>query len=357
MKKFILILLLPFVLLTSCNKPNTVEKDNNTKIENPASNKDVSKMEIKNYYPFKENVRLKYKGTGNEFAERSVYTDYISDNRIQLRVVNPGTTSAQVLEIKDGELRLITSKSEFYYRDNIINTENKEYEVLLKEPLVKGTSWNLPNGNKRYISDTEKEIETPYGKFKALEVTTESNEDKIFDYYAVDKGLVKTVFNGKGLEVITELESIQENTPVTQTVKFYYPNIVEDKIVSLKRTLNFNTNDDLKTVLEKNFKEVPDKNMSKLIMSDNIKINKIFLDAKTNTVNIDLSDNYVKEMNFGSASELATLKSITNTLGDYYNVDKVYITLGGKPYSSGHMLMKENETFKVDFTNISEYNK
>lgn len=355
MKKYILIFLLPFILLTSCNKPNDIGKDKseNTKIETPAADKN-NNYSIKNYFPFKENIRMKYEGKGNEFAEKSVYTDYIQGDRIQLRIVNPGTTSANVLEIKDGELRAIASQGEFYHRDNIIDTKNDNYEILLKEPLVKGTSWTLTSGSKRYISNVDKEIETPAGKFKAIEVTTEDTESKTFDYYVLNMGLVKTVFQSKGLEVITSLQKVEENVPVIQTVKFYYPNYNEDKIIFVNRTLRFNTNDDLKSILEKNFKEVPNKNINK-VMSENVKINKVSVDSKTNTVKIDLTDNFVKEMNAGSGLEAAILRSITNTLGDYYNVDKVSITLGGKPYASGHIILKENETLKVDYKGVSEY--
>ena len=60
-------------------------------------------------------------------------------------------------------------------------------------------------------------------------------------------------------------------------------------------------------------------------------------------------------MNAGGGLESAILKCITNTLGDYYNVDKVSITLNGKSYASGHIILNENETLKVDYNGISEY--
>lgn len=354
MKKFIALLIVPFLFLVSCNKPKISEP--NSKNENTASNKEVLNYTVKDFYPFKENVRLKYKGEGNEYADKDIYTDFIKENRIQIREVNPGTTSAKVVEIKDGELRLITTKSEFYYRDNIIDTANKEYEVLLKEPFKEGTSWNLPNGDKRYISSIDKEIEVPYGKYKAIEVTTEGKNYKNFDYYVKDIGLVKSLYSSDGMEVKSELEYVKDNVPVVQTVKFYHYNAATDKIVFVKNKLNFNTNDTVISQIEPYFKKSPAEELSPLINSD-IKINKIFLDRSTNTVNVDFSDNFVKAMNVGGGVETSILTCITNTLCNYYNVDKAYITLGGKPYSSGHILLNEGETFKVDYNNISEYTK
>ncbi|WP_315117959.1 GerMN domain-containing protein [uncultured Clostridium sp.] len=351
-KKFLAILLIPALLLVGCGKGKN--SGDNKKPE--TSDKGNIAYTIKDYYPFKENIKIKYKGIGSEFAEKTVFTDYIRGNKVQLRVVNPGTTSAQVLEIKDGELRLITSKEEYYHRDSIIDIENKNYEILLKEPLIKGTTWSLPNGSKRFVSDIEKEVETPAGKFKALEVTTENADYTSYDYYVLNKGLIKSIYKAKDLEVITTLESIEENAPVTQTVKFYYSDYAEDKIYFINKTLKFNTNDDVKAAFEKEFKENLNANITKLI-GDKVSINKIYLDSNTNTAKIDLSSNFVKEMNAGSGYEMALLKCITNTLGNYYNVDKTTITLDDKPYSSGHISMKENEPIKVDYENVKEYKK
>jgi hypothetical protein len=57
-------------------------------------------------------------------------------------------------------------------------------------------------------------------------------------------------------------------------------------------------------------------------------------------------------MNAGSGYESLILQSIVNTLGGYYGVDKVYITIENKPYSSGHIEMKKGEVFKVDTKNL-----
>jgi len=69
---------------------------------------------------------------------------------------------------------------------------------------------------------------------------------------------------------------------------------------------------------------------------------------------MDFTNNLVTEMNAGSGLEAYILKGITNTLGDYYNTPNVIITMDGKPYSSGHIMLKEGEVLKTDFKNIIE---
>jgi len=59
-------------------------------------------------------------------------------------------------------------------------------------------------------------------------------------------------------------------------------------------------------------------------------------------------------MNAGSSYESLILQSITNTIGTYYGVDKVYITVEDKPYVSGHIEMKKGEFFTVNLTNSVE---
>ena len=47
---------------------------------------------------------MSYKGIGNEYAEYETYVEYIKDNIMQVRNINPGTSLAVVYELKDGEL-------------------------------------------------------------------------------------------------------------------------------------------------------------------------------------------------------------------------------------------------------------
>ncbi len=62
-------------------------------------------------------------------------------------------------------------------------------------------------------------------------------------------------------------------------------------------------------------------------------------------------------MNAGSSLETEILKSIVNTLGKFYDVEKVYITIEGAPYESGHFGIKPGESFQVDDSNIEEFNE
>lgn len=342
--------LLFLMFLTSCTNTSKVPDSNQNNTNNTA------KPKISDYYPYKANLRMKYSGSGNEFAEQDVYVDIIRDNRIQLRVINPGTTSGQVLENKDGELRLITSVGELYFLQDLTDSVNNNPEVLLKEPLEKDTRWTLPDGRTRYISGLDIRISTPSGEYKALEVTTLGNDYKMQEYYVLGTGLVERVFKSGEMVVETSLEKIENNARVQQTIKFYYPEFLKDKLVYFESQETFETNHNIADTFEKFFKSPPGDSLT-LLMSPNTKINKLYVDLQEYKVHVDFSKEFVSEMNAGTSLEAMILKCVTNTLGNYYNVDKIYISIDGAPYSSGHVQMNEGDNFYVDYDNISEYKK
>ena len=351
MKKNICVIIVvsTLLLLTGCNKGLTSNNPPPKDIEKPQSEENVTKLKIENYYPFEKDTTYMYEGTGNEYATYSVQVDYLKENRQQIRVNNGGTEMAKVFENKDGELRLIFSQGESYYREDFTKKTNDKSEIILKEPLTKGNSWTLSDGGVRSITNIKAPITTPTGKYECIEVTTVRKESTIKDYYAEGVGLVKSIFTSNGTEVSSALSKIEKNVPIVQTVRFYYPNGNDGINYIKEKKLSFNTNDLTRETFEKSFKEVEGTNLGKLL-GPSVKINSLYLNVD-NMVYLDLSKEFTTEMNAGSGYESQILQCITNTIGDYYAVQKVYITVEGEPYSSGHIAMKKGEAFIVDYTN------
>lgn len=346
MKKLLsFILILALILTAACNRnPNNNNGTNN--VENTKN----EKLTIKDYYPFKENNKYVYEGKGNEYAAYTVFTDYISDDRVQLRINNGGTEIVRVLENKGGQLTQLLSRGETYFRDNFTGTANSDGEILLKEPLVKGTSWNTGDNIKRTITNVDMEITTPLGSYKAIEVTAEGAGYKTLEYYAQDVGLIKSVTSENDNEVSSTLSKIETDASFVQGIRIFYPNMEEDVLNFTIVDCSFKTNDETKDVLEKTIKNLARENQ---VLTPNAKINSLHL-QDNETVNIDFSKELITEMNAGSSYEAMILQSITNTLGTYYNVENVYITVEGAPYESGHIMLEENEPFKVDLENVKE---
>ena len=360
MKKLLIAvcLILSLSILTSCSKNNP----NPTPTPSPTVTSTLTPTitatpppsgtsSISDYFAYKPNIKYVFEGKGNEYAAYTVLVDYIVGTKVQLRTDNGGTETVTVMENKDGQLSIILSKSEVYYRENLTNSTIGNPEIILKEPLVKGTTWTLPDKRKRFISNVDVEIKTKLGTFKTIEVTTENEFDKTLDYYAPGVGLVKSAFLLNDIEEVSStLIKMNPNVPLTQTVQFYYPNSNVDKIFYVSKKLSFKTNDITRIIFEKAFKTMPaGKNLAR-VLSPNAKIKSLYLN-KDNSLYVDFSKEFLTEMNAGSGYESLILKSITNTLGVYYGVNKVYLTVEGKPYASGHIEMKKGEFFKVDLKN------
>ena len=61
---------------------------------------------------------------------------------------------ANVVELKDGKLTKCYSRGEAYYRENLLKSQRVDEEILLMEPLKKGTTWTLKDSRVRTITDT-----------------------------------------------------------------------------------------------------------------------------------------------------------------------------------------------------------
>jgi Spore germination protein len=301
------------------------------------------------YIPLQADTEYVYEGKGSEFATYTRTVDYIdaTNNKIQVRTNNGGTETVSVIEVKNGAVSVIYKINECYYRDSFmdITLEDKDKEVLLMEPLVKGTAWTLPNGSKRTITAMDVKVDTPSGQYTTIEVTTKGKDGTTKDYYAPKVGLIKSVFGLGDNEISSTLSKVTTDATLTQNINVYYVD-ENEKMYTKPLKLTFKTNDVTRTVLEKALRQDAVKESYQPLISTNTKINSMYK-GTDDIAYVDFSADLTKDMNLGSGFETLVLQCITNTVGDYYGVKKVYLTVAGKPYESGHILMKKGETFLV----------
>lgn len=380
MKKYIVMLCLSMllILLTGCNKDDKDSKGSPTpeptmpiEQETPSptgiqeqtdddgdddadrDDDDKNELSVDEYFPALKDTEYVYEGIGMEYASFNVFMDYFDEDedRYQTRTDNGGTVTLKVIEVDDGKITVIKSVGEAYYRDNLLEAKpDINAEVLLMEPLKKGTSWTLPDGSDRYISNISVKVETDLGTYDTIEVTTKRKDSLTKDYYAKDVGLVRTVFKSDDYEVSSTLSKINKNKPYSQVVEFFYPG-KDGKIYVEEKALTFPTNSITRLVFEKAVKEELLKDDYMPLVSTNTKINSMYL-GKDNVVYVDFSKEFIDDMNAGSGYEQLILQCITNTLGTYYGVQDVYITVDSKPYESGHIILKKGETLKVNMDSV-----
>jgi len=341
---FMSALLLVFV--SACAKqPEGAASPSPSATESPIPSNEAGSAS--DYYPAAENTHYVYQGEGNEYASYDVYVDYTSETRVQQRLNNGGTVLARVVEIADGKVTCVYSREESYYRENSLLKSDGRQEVLLMDPIKTGTTWTLIDGSVCTITGTDVSVETPSGTYSTVAVETAySSGGKSVEYYAKSIGLVKTVSSGEGYEVSSSLSEIQKDVPFTQTVRFYYPDGNDGNIYYKDLELSFKTNDVTRTTLENAYKQQFE-GVPGTVLSENTKINSLYLNDD-GMVYIDLSRDFVTEMNAGSGYEAQILQCVANTFGTYYGSDKVILTIDNDLYESGHIKLNQGEYLTVD---------
>lgn len=352
MKKIIKLAIATFLLLllTVGCVMNVIDtpSDENIGIEAEEKNK------VYEYYPFLENTMLVYTGEGNEYASQDVYFEFIRGNRAQVKVMNGGTNILKVLELSDGAISEIYHEGEFYHIEDLLDVKAKKQDFILKGPIEVGNTWVSNDGYEKTITSVDAQIETPYDKFEALELTTVFDEDRYQkDYFVKGIGLVARIYKDGDMEVTTLLEDIRQR-PMDQEILVFYPLKDEMDVVFVRDRLEFTTNAKIEKILESKLKNPPNEKLGLSLPPSGI-INSVHLDRSNWVAKIDFNESFIRDLNVGSSYEYAVLKSIVNTIGKFYDTEEVYISMDGRPYESGHIAIQEGETFKVDLNNVKEF--
>ena len=336
----------------SATSSSDQSQESSTSNETSPAQTTASGPTLTDYFPLIPDVFFDYAGTGNEYVPMTAWVEYVTDDSIQMSYDNGGTEIHRLYRISDGQVRLIASLPELYVREDLSRRPaDPNGEVLLQEPLTVGSSW-LVGGKTRSISAVDVPVTTPAGSFLALEVSTEDGKTTTRQYYAPGIGLVKMTVTGE-YEISQEL-SLRElpkyrSVPMT----FYYGRMTDTDVEILYKEINveYRTNIGIIEILSRYFREPVDARLPRL-MSPETKINSVQLEPETGIVTIDFSPELVTQMNAGSSFEGAIIRSIVNTVGHAYGVEKVIITLDQKLYESGHIALGPGEYFGVNYEDM-----
>lgn len=367
-KTLSIIILTSLILLTGCankeisdagkNDENSVVQDSEVKESEKSVDKenvDENKSVISDYITLESNDKYIYDGINSEYADLENYIDFLSEDRIQVRTNNGGTETVRVIENKNGQLKIIFKRDNCFYRENFMSKPSNYSEILLKEPLVKGTSWTLEDGSKRYITGIDIDVNTPKENYKGLEVTTERVNGEIdIHYYVKGKGLIKIVRDKNGMNVTSVLNDIIKDSRLSQSIEVYYPQVTETDyaIYKERKVLEISTNDITKSKIVELMRTKSALTGASLL-TEGTTINSLYLNDD-GMLYVDFNEKLVEEMNAGSGYEQVILSSIVNTLGQYYGVEKVYLTINNQPYKSGHIIKNKGEAFSVDLSKVTK---
>jgi hypothetical protein len=158
------------------------------------------------FFPVQPGLKWQYQGTGNEFATFSQETVRSQGDKVQVRR-DSGATVGILYSVTAGAVTRLIRKELAEDRD-LLTAPAEENVVVLKAPLVIGTTWT--NGTEtRSIISTGVVLEVPAGTFQdviKVQVTIQGQTAQTFEYYARDVGLVKVEYVSGETRIVSDLK-------------------------------------------------------------------------------------------------------------------------------------------------------
>ncbi|MDN6295124.1 MAG: GerMN domain-containing protein [Alkalibacterium sp.] len=333
--------------------------DEATDEENSEDDEAEIDQDLTVWFPKLENTLLDYKGDGNEFAPFTRYPQFVKDDTLQMVESTAGTDVVTVYNYSDDEIKESFVRAGTYFREDFVDTglesEQGNFQIILQKPLELGHSWESPDGSTSEITDVSVNKDLPFGSIEAIEVTQQyENNSETIDYYGKDIGLIEQIFKSDDdtITVTSTLSTQAADTPEAFPITVYS---IDDQALGLDKstvTMELETNEPARLAMAEILKgQTPDTEESQ-ILKESTEINFMYL-RQDGVVHVDFSTD-LSAMNAGSGIEAMTLQGIVNTIGDYYHVDEVLLTLDNEPYESGHILLNEGETWPVDYGNVNQ---
>jgi hypothetical protein len=340
---------------------SAADNDENGNIENPETaivetesqpiEIGASAATVSDFFPILPDVRWRYEGNDVTFAATNdVSFGYINGAKAQRRVSAGGMATTEIIDASEGKVEIIHGDNMYYYYDDITYAQKFMSIVILKEPLEMGAKWLTAEDAQSEITSVNAPVTVPAGEFSALEVTTTYSNGYVDKYYyAKGVGLVKSVCDSGAGRIVSELADVLKGEAAAETISagFYWPNVTEGSVERIEKDLLFTTDANFPKQFSDAMKEPPSIDYTPLL-TPNATINDITVDWTTKTAKIDISGDYLKEINVGDGLQTKILQCLTNTIGNFYGVDEVLITIDQKPYENGAAAFEPGETIPVE---------
>ena len=88
-------------------------------------------------------------------------------------------------------------------------------------------------------------------------------------------------------------------------------------------------------------------------LDSRIQVTSANLDKDKDILSVNFGETFINNLGFGSGVENNILQCVVNSLGYNLGVSKVYITVNGEEYASGHIMLEKGSAFNVDYSNFT----
>lgn len=315
---------------------------------------DETVLELTDYLPYQANQMKQFKSSETNFT---TYVDYYDAalQMMQVREMIQGKTHIHVYRWDQNQIQLVLEEDNVQAFDNYLQTAQNQTEnvvTLLSGPLTVGTTWQYDAEHQSELIALYEEATIEEATYKnVVEVKTAFEGYQLHQYYAAGDGLVMTRQIPNEGETATEsfAQVSQNHHKVMMVVskEIASPQVEGDVLLATESVeFSWQTNDTLAKAFQRLFIEQG-------WMTDQMVINQMNVEGGTATV--DFSAGIVAAINAHPATEVGVIPAIVATIGNFYGVEQVMLTVNGNglspdtlPYPPNGIYTMEESWFSAD---------
>ena len=273
------------------------------------------------------------------------WIDFIKNNVIQVRFKQGDELTAKIfIEEEEAIYEVATIKDAIIKQD--YTTLRQYNNIVIKLPIEVGGSWVLGDGGVRTITDTSRTYKTSLGNQKGIEIKTTYDNYSVVEVFAEKIGLFSINYETEENAATVTLSKIETDKPQEEEVRLYLVNKKNGEIEEVYEKVAVLTNEEPKHFLTDLLKKVP--NDEYLVgISNGAIINNLFLDEEDACLYVEMSEAFI-DQSYTKVQQEKILRSLVDTLGEYYNATYVVMTVEGEAYPLNSPLKDSNGRIKVE---------
>ena len=305
-------------------------------------------LELSNYLPY---VAYQLKQFSNESGSYTTYVDFFDEsNRVmQVREIVGATNYVNIYEWSEQAIQLTARHENIALFENLTQDVSSTPDAnltLLSAPVAVGTTWSYDGTHTSQIVGLYESLTLGEQQYnEVVEVSTPFEAYDLRQYYASGDGLILTRYVDN-VEVSTGEQFWQVTGNSHQVMMILNRNVAQPQtegeyLLSLEKVpFAYQTNDSLARAFQRLFTDLG-------WITDDIVVNSLTVD-EAGVANLDFSAGVVAAFNQHPSTETSIIPAIVATVGQYFNVTQVRLTVNTVGLLPDIIAYPENGIYQVD---------
>lgn len=305
-------------------------------------------LELSNYLPY---VAYQLKQFSNESSSYTTYVDFFDENKrvMQVREIVGATNYVNIYEWSEQAIQLTARHENIALFENLTQDVSSTPDAnltLLSAPVAVGTTWSYDGTHTSQIVGLYESLTLGEQQYtEVVEVSTPFEAYDLRQYYASGDGLILTRYVDN-VEVSTGEQFWQVTGNSHQVMMILNRDVAQPQtegeyLLSLEKVpFAYQTNDSLARAFQRLFTDLG-------WITDDIVVNSLTVD-EAGVANLDFSAGVVAAFNQHPSTETSIIPAIVTTVGHYFDVTQVRLTVNTVGLLPDTLAYPENGIYQVD---------